>query len=471
MKILLMRPFTDASQGQTPPLALMYLSAYLKAQHIAVGLRDRCLDWQSFGHFAPQNRSLRVLLQDIQDEQPDLLGMTLFSREIAVMTQLCRQIKQAFPRLQIVLGGPHPTAMPQQTLELIPACDIVARGEGETILADLVASLDAQHGLAQVNGISFRDPAGQIVHNAAAAILRDLDRLPFPDKTSLLQNYQRGTYSHLLYGSPTDIIMTSRGCPFQCAFCFKVCSAYRSRSPANVLQEIDWIVQHIAPEYIQIMDDSFTIQRERCVAILDELIARQYPCKLKVRSRVNAVDAEILRKMKQAQVTTIVYGLESGSQTMLDAFQKKTTVAQNIAACQLTRQHGINCFGDLIVFYPGETRATLRETEQFLERANPHAVKFYALTPLPNTQVYAAAQRSGCLVGDWDGSAATPWVKLAEFQDAAEMQRIAKRMFFKQFLKPARLCWLIGFYGASCAKRPWFFLKMLFNTILKKTKY
>lgn len=454
-----------------PPLSLMYLSAYLKAQSVETHLRDRCLDLKSFGHFSPQNRSMQVVLNDIQECQPEIVGMTVFSRELHPMTALCAQIKRTFPHMRIVLGGPHPTAMPQQILEQIPTCDVAVRGEGETLLANLVRSFDANQPLQQINGISYRDQNGHIMHTPDAEPFHDLNKLPFPDKLSLLHNYRRGAYSHLLYGSPTDIMMTSRGCPFQCRFCFKVCSAYRSRTPNNVLQEIDWIVEHIAPEYIQIMDDSFTIHRERCLTILAALIERKYPCKFKVRSRVNAVDDEMLRMMKQANVTTIVYGLESGSQTMLDAFQKKTTVAQNITACQLTRQHGLNCFGDMILFYPGETRDTLRETEQFIHRANPHAVKFYVLTPLPNTAVYEEASHSGRLIGDWDGSANTPWIKLDEFPDVTEMQRIAKRMFFKQFLAPTRLLWLIGYYGKSFLRRPLFFLKMFLNTLLKKTKY
>ncbi len=471
MRTLLLRPFTDSSQGRNPPLALMYLSAYLKSQKLDVCLFDTCVDVKLFDGFSRRNSYLQQLLRDIDAYSPDIIGMTLFSRELQAISVLCTRLKEAFPAMRVVLGGPHPTVLPQQTLEQVPGCDIVARGEGELILHDLIQGYMTNQDLRNVQGISFREGPDHIHHNADADVIRDLDSLPFPDKESVIEHYHNGTYAHILYGMPTDSMITSRGCPFQCKFCFKVCSIYRSRSPENVLQEIDWLVNHIAPEYIQIMDDSFTIQRRRSLAILEGMIERRYPCKFKVRSRVNAVDEEILRMMKQAGVVTIVYGFESGSQKMLDAFCKQTTVEQNMTTCRFTKKHGLNCLGDMIVFYPGETRETLRETERFLKHASPHAVKFAVLTPLPNTAVYKEAQKNGTLVGDWNIGDQTPWVKLDNFDGIEDMQRIAKKMFVTQFLDPARLWWLLRSYGKSFVKHPVFFFKMMLNTFLKKTKY
>jgi radical SAM superfamily enzyme YgiQ (UPF0313 family) len=287
----------------------------------------------------------------------------------------------------------------------------------------------------------------------------------------VLANYRNGKYGSLIYGSPSDIVMTSRGCPFQCGFCFKVCSRYRARSPENVLAEIDWIAHHIRPQYIQVMDDSFTINRRRCERILDGLIERQYPCHFKVRSRVNAVDEDLLRKMKKARVDTIVYGLESGSQTMLDAFSKKTTVQDNIRACRLTRQAGIACLGDMILFYPGETRHTLEETRRFVRRAGPTAVKYFVLTPLPKTQVYEESKKNGTLRGDWNLGSETPWVKLDEFKDLAEMERIAKRMFLETMLSPRSIFSMLRYYGFSLLRNPALAMRLVTYSLLKKRKY
>ena len=175
--------------------------------------------------------------------------------------------------------------------------------------------------------------------------------------------------------------------------------------------------------------------------------------------------------MKAAGVNLIVYGLESGSQQMLNNFHKQTTVEQNIAACKLTRKMGINCFGDMILFYPGESRKTLKDTKEFIKKAKPTAVKFYTLTPLPKTAVYKKAKSEGTLVGDWKIGEKTPWVKLDEFKDLDEMQKIAKNMFIKMLLNPLMICWILKTFGKSFAANPLLSTKMMSYSLWTKSKY
>lgn len=293
------------------------------------------------------------------------------------MSRLCSRIKREIPECTLVLGGPHPTARPQETLGRIPSCDVVVRGEADHVLPALASALRDVRPLTEVLGIVFRGPDGQVLETEESEAPQNLDELPFPDREAVMHHYRDRTYSSFVYGSPSDLLMTSRGCPFQCRFCFKVCVKYRSHSPNNVLAEIDWVMEHVRPRSIQFMDDSFTIQRERAHAILDGLVARKYPVRIKIRSRVNAVDESLFRKMKRAGVDTIVFGLESGSQAMFDAFDKRTKVRQNIAACRMARRAGLHCLGDMILFYPGENKNTLAETKRFIKTANPTAVKFY----------------------------------------------------------------------------------------------
>lgn len=470
MKTLLLRPFTDASQGNSPPLSLMYLSSYLKSKLCDVKIIDRSVHKRFLGNFNIRNVYIQKMVQDIEDYNPDIIGMTLFSRELEEIAVLCKLIKNEFKSKIIILGGPHPTAMPAESLQQIPECDFIIRGEGEIALYDFITSLSRNGDLGKVKGVSFRSD-GKVVHGEDADIIHDIEELPFPDREGLIHNYRNGKYGHIAYGMPSDIIMTSRGCPFQCKFCFKVCAKYRSRSAQNVIKEIGWIVNNIAPEYIQIMDDSFTVQKKRCTEILEALIEKSYPCKFKIRSRVNVVDEELLGKMKKAGVTTVVYGFESGSQKMLNAFDKRTTVEQNIRACKLTKKAGLNCFGDMILFYPGETKETIKETEMFIKSARPHAVKYYVLSPLPRTKIYEEAKKNKSLIGDWKIGEKSPWIKLDDFRDVKEMEQIAKRLFFKQFFNPWRFFWFFKSKGQLFLKRPAFFIRMFSNTLLAKVKY
>ena len=209
----------------------------------------------------------------------------------------------------------------------------------------------------------------------------------------------------------------------------------------------------------------------RAHAILDGLIERRYPVKFKVRSRVSAVDASLLQKMKRAGVDTVVYGLESGSQEMLKAFDKRTTVQQNEQACRMTRAAGLNCLGDMFLFYPGETRETLRETARFVREANPTAVKFYVLSPLPQTRVYEEAKRDGTLVGDWSTCGETPWVRLPGFGDIEAMQAIAKRMYLSTLLRPRRAAGIMAAYGRSMLRNPRLAAALVLSNVRKKMKY
>ncbi len=472
MKTLLVRPFVDSTIGISPPLSLMYLSAYLKVKGQAVEIIDKVIDRTTIKDFSLQDPNIRELFSDIHDYNPDIIGMTLFSRELVEIARLCKLIKREFKSALIVLGGPHPTAMPAEILERIPDCDIAVRGEGEVSLYNLISVLSSNRSLREVKGILFRTNNGeQIYHCEDAEAISELDSLPFPDRKGLIHNYRNGNYASFLYGNPCDILITSRGCPFQCSFCFKVYKKYRSRSPENVLEEIDWIVSNVAPKYIQIMDDSFTINRNRAMSILNGLIERKYPVKFKVRSRVSAVDEEMLKKMKQAGVDTIVYGFESGSQRMLNAFNKRTTLEENVTASKLTRKAGLSCLGDMILFYPGENRQTLKETERFIKKAKPTAVKFYILTPLPQTKVYKEAKENGSLVGNWDIGGDTPWIKLDDFSGVEEMQQIAKRMFIKTLLNPSRVFWILKVYGKSFIANPSLALKMILHSFRKRNKY
>jgi radical SAM superfamily enzyme YgiQ (UPF0313 family) len=471
MHTLLVRPFVDSTVGVSPPFSLMYLSAALKSRGFDARILDHCFERASMRSGSSSNPLLDALVARVRDHRPDVIGMTLFSRELGDMASLCTLLKREFPETTIVLGGPHPTARPLETLEQIPGCDVVVRGEAELILLDLVTALQSSRSLETVRGIAYRDPGGQPVETPDGDVPQDLDALPLPDRQGVIEHYRSKTYSSFVYGSPSDLLMTSRGCPFQCRFCFKVCVQYRSRSPENVLAEIDWVMDHVRPVSIQFMDDSFTIQRPRAHAILDGLIERRYPLRLKVRSRVNAVDEPLLRKMKQAGVDTIVFGLESGSQTMLDAFDKRTKVRQNIEACRMARRAGLHCLGDMILFYPGETRETLEETRQFIGTANPTAVKFYVLSPLPQTRVYEEAKANGTLVGDWTTADETPWVRLSEFGGIEEMQAIAKRMYLGSLMKPARALGILRAYGVSMLRNPRLATTLVLSNLRKKMKY
>jgi radical SAM superfamily enzyme YgiQ (UPF0313 family) len=237
------------------------------------------------------------------------------------------------------------------------------------------------------------------------------------------------------------------------------------------LEEIDWVINNIDPQHIQIIDDSFTIEKKRCTAILQRIIERNYRCRFSVRSRANAVSLDLMKLMKRARVETIIYGLESGSQTMLDAFNKKTTVAQNLEACRMARKAGLNSIANMLLFYPGENRATLKETEEFIKKAKPTVTKYLVITPLPQTKIYFDAKNNGSLMGDWIAGEPAPWIKLDGYDSLPVMEKIARKMFLKAFFNPATIYRVCKSYGRSSFRSPWFSLKMIYLSLKAKIRY
>lgn len=472
MKTLLLRPFVDSTVGISPPLCIMYLSSFLKSKGLKVKLIDNLIDRQTISRFNVKNKAVQNLLGKIKDYNPDIIGMTLFSGELTEIAMLCKLIRKEFESVYIVLGGPHPTTMPDETMKDIPECDFVVRGEAEYILYDLIKAVSGAVSLYSIRGISFRSRNdGKIFHCDDAAMIEKLDSIPFPDRIDIKSGYSGKKYGSIIYGYPSDIIVTSRGCPFQCNFCFKVCKKYRSRSPENVIKEIEWIVENNSPRSIQIMDDSFTIEKERSSRILEYLIEKKFQCRFKIRSRVDGVDEGLLRKMKMAGVDTIVYGFESGSQYMLQRINKKISIEQNFRACRMTKREGIDCYGDMILFYPGENQKTLRETEEFIKLSAPTGVRFYILSPLPGTKIYNDAKENGYLVGDWKVNEKSPWIRLQEFKNLDDMERIARRMLLKVLLKPRRIYWLLRKIIKNLFANPKSCVKLFWYLISKKVKY
>jgi radical SAM superfamily enzyme YgiQ (UPF0313 family) len=241
--------------------------------------------------------------------------------------------------------------------------------------------------------------------------------------------YRQRLYWDMAARGAVDMMITSRGCPCDCSFCFKVDRTYRFRSVEHVMTEFESLRRR-GVRSVHIQDDAFTANRQRCLEIAEALIRGKYRFELKVRSRVNAVDEELLGKLKRAGVRQIIYGFESGSQKMLDSMNKRTTVEMNRRAVDLTKRAGIACYGEILVGMPGETRETIDETIAFLLDKKPIIGSPAVLYPLPGTEVYERAKADGTLQGDWGVGEPWPWVKLPWALSAldlhAESERIAR---------------------------------------------
>ena len=213
---------------------------------------------------------------------------------------------------------------------------------------------------------------------------------------------------------------------------FKTERGYRPRSAENVLQELEYLAS-LGHSNIDIEDDLFTANKKRCIAICQGIREAGFKFSLKVRSRVDTIDEEMLNEMKKAGVETVVYGFESGSDRILKAMNKKTTVQRNRDVVRMTKKAGLKCHADILLGFPGEDEESIVETENFLVESRPTSMLMAVMMPWPETQVYKAGKVDGTLVGDWTIDGPPPYIKLPwmeDYQTLWKRSKLVNRRFY-----------------------------------------
>ncbi len=383
--------------------------------------------------------------------QPHVVGITANTTQIKAAWRAAQEVKSVDATIPVVLGGPHPSVLPAESVAR-PEVDIVVRGEGEETWRELCDVLEQDAGrksqvpgrrsqvsgrksqeagsrrqdteqdqpvtcdlrpasLSKVPGISFQAPDGSIVHNPDRPPIKDLDTLPFADYSL----FRMSEYTNLqptldtVDGSKSFSIMTSRGCPYRCSYCSQSIypQRYRVRSPEHVVAEWRHLVRDLGAQEIGVLDDSFNIQRRRVHEICDLLIAEglnHVPWIMINGIRANLADRELLAHMKAAGCKRTAFGVESGNQAILDSINKHLTLDQIRAAFRAAKEVGLETIGFFIIGLPGETEETMEETIRFAIELDPLVANFSMLTPFPGTRVHQQIQEGGgrLLVSDWE---------------------------------------------------------------------
>jgi len=338
--------------------------------------------------------------------------------------RILQTCKTLLPGAAAVIGGPHATFTAEEILRSYPEVDIVVRGEGEETIAETARALERKRGLEQVLGLTFRRN-GSIVRTEDRPFIRDLDRLPLPD---------RGLFpvSRYLAMRVPASVLTSRGCPTGCSFCVGYRMTGRKgrfRSPLKVVDEIE-AARRLGFEEVCIDDDLFTRNRRHVTAICDEIRSRGLKLKLYIFARVDTVDEPLLAKLREAGCAMICFGLESGNQRILDLAGKRATVDRARRAMELSKAAGIAPFGSFILGLPGETRETMEETVSFAQSLGiPHG--FHLLSPFPGTRIRERAAEYGIkiLTDDWSLYDADHAVTETADLKAGEVENLAKNFF------------------------------------------
>jgi radical SAM superfamily enzyme YgiQ (UPF0313 family) len=344
------------------------------------------------------------LLRRIQAEQPDAVGLSLFTSDMDTAADLCRRIKLLARPPALLLGGIHPSSAPERTLEEIPEADYLFAGEAEP---GLPALLDLLAGgapvpaasLAGVPGLVWRD--GGSVRTNARIFPEDLDALGFP-AWDLLQPLRCQDYPPTLFvlRRPFAPIITSRGCPHRCTFCGgHNVSGYRprQRSVDHVLREIGLLRREHGIREVHVEDDNFTINRSWVVEFCERLLETGWDLSWTMPNgvRLDTLDAELLTLMQQAGCYLMIIGVESGSNRILRHMRKNLTVGQVEDKIAMMHRAGILTHAFFMVGYPAEEPADIRATLDLSLRLPLVGAHFASYRPLPGTECSDTLLQSG----------------------------------------------------------------------------
>lgn len=336
-------------------------------------------------------------------EKPDVVGVTAMTPTINSAVSVVEKVKECDSNITVVLGGAHGTILPEETLKSVPEIDVIVHGEGEQTILELVKVLEEDpNSINQVLGITCREE-DSIRSNPLRPPVLDLDTLPFP-AFHLLPMGKYRLHPPFSRRRPVMPILTSRGCPYRCIFCSKAVfgKKYRSNSPAYIVDEIRFLKERFGVKEVKFYDDVFTLDRKRVIALCMQLKEHGIDIPWSCETRVNLVNGELLRVMKDAGCYMIEYGVESGNQGILNSLKKDITLEKTAEAFKLTREAGIETVAYFLLGSPQETSETIHETIEFAKKIDPDFVQFSIATAYPGTELYDLAVEEGLVPKKWE---------------------------------------------------------------------
>lgn len=396
------------------PLNLAYLASHIRDHDVKI------VDSLALGY------TMNDLESELRSFEPDVVGITATTPTIYDAYNAAKISKQANPNCRTIIGGPHVTFMARETLRKCPYIDIVVRGEGEKTIIDILRAKDSYE-LSGVRGISYMDD-GRIIETPNRELIENLDAMPFPAYDLLpMDKYE-------LNGHRLGMIMSSRGCPYDCIFCSSssLCGKkWRARSPENVVEELKYINDSYKVKEIEFLDDNFVLSNKRASRICDLIIEEGLDISWSCSSHINAITQKLAEKLKRAGCHSIYVGIESGSQAILDILGKDMKLDHARRAMDTIKKANLNSVATFMIGLPGETVDTVRSTIKFAKKLNPTFAQFTLCTPYPGTKLYEYVVKNNLLITrDW--SKYTTLEPVMKIRGLAEKQ--LKSLMYKAYI-------------------------------------
>ncbi|MBI2053851.1 MAG: B12-binding domain-containing radical SAM protein [Candidatus Staskawiczbacteria bacterium] len=463
-KILLIIPpkgeIKDIKQmdSQFPRIGIAYIAAYLRENGHQVKILDAIA----------LNLDAEKIKDELKKERPDFIGLGPFTEEIFRAYKVCEMAKEINKDIITVFGGPHASAMPKETLEEFPLVDYVIYGEGEETFLKLVNG----ETLADINGIAYRNNKNIIVNKPACPI-RNLDSLPYPAWDLYPLHKYKGSLNKNFYRKMNILnlelpVLSVRGCPGNCNFCYKIYQGLRLRDPIKVVDEIEFLINTYKVTDIFFSEGTFLAKSEHGLKICKELIGRGLNKKISwvAETRVNIVDEVSLRLMKEAGCEELYYGIETGDEKILKNSKKGITFDQMKNAVKITKKAGIKptCFS--IIGHPYETEESIDKTINLLIKLNSDMMNIAIMMPFPGTEIRKMALNGKgnyrLLSNDWSTYTKQQGGPLElDNLPLTKLQKLQSKGYIKYFLRPQKIPYILSHFSLKK-------IKEIFIDLIKK---
>ena len=412
-------------QPERIPLELAYMAAIIQGKGITTHLRDFPIEratWEGVG-------------RELTEYIPDLLVINVGSPTVDYDLSVCELAKRINPNMVTIAKGAHFDIFDMESLEKFPYLDLVIRHEVEAGMRDLLEKED----LELIPGITFRDKSNKIVKNPNRKLFKNIDSLPFPAR-NLLKNH---LYRRPDTGESLTVVMTSKGCPYNCVFCLAgELSDYNLivRNPFRVVDELEECAKKYHIRNFFFYADTFTLKKDWVISLCEEIIRRNLKIRWAANSRVDTLDEDRVRVMQKSGCEVIGFGIESGRQEILDKSKKGITLENSENAIRLCKKYGIKSYMLFMIGFPWETREHIEDTVNFAIKLNGDFADFNVVYPYPGTEMYKIAKElnlfdEGELCGH-DISRSMQRTLYLTTDELAELRKYAIRRFY---LRPGYL--------------------------------
>ena len=422
-----------ASVGsQAPPLGLCYLAASVRQN----GYRVKIIDAPAL------DMDLNRTLAEIATNQVDLIGLSASTVSIFRASELAKAIKKNGIKAPILLGGPHVSSLPRETMEEFSEFDVGVISEGEFTVPEIISCHRAGGEIRDISGLVYRCD-NKVAFSPPRENISDLDSLPYPAwdlLPSIPKYYKPSPHSYLKL--PSTSLMSSRGCNGTCTFCARpfMGEKYRAHSAEYTVGMIDHLVKTYGIRDIMFYDDNFLLDKKRVVNICELLLQKDYKISWSCLARPEITSDELFGFIKRAGCWQIAFGIESADQGILETIKKKATVERISEVIRKTNEARIHSRGYFMIGCPGETKETIEKTTRFIRESGLKDFHVTFCTPMPGAELFGNAHKYGDFKQDWKKLGFWEPVFIPKGMTREQLIDSHRRMYRKFYLRPAIFC-------------------------------